>query len=177
MRAMDLVHNNPQRLQMALQILLTMRGIPQIYYGTEIGISCGSTDHSLIRQDFPGGFPGDARDAFTYEGRTEMENDIFNHLQQLLRLRKEHAALAVGKFVHLPAHDEFYVYFRILEEEKIMMIVNNKAEQRSIRLVPFQHHFQNITSLQDLESQEVIMYSSDLSLDIAGYNVGIYILQ
>jgi glycosidase len=80
MRAMDLVHNNPQRLKMALQILLTIRGIPQIYYGTEIGMACGSKDHALIRQDFPGGFPDDERDAFTAVDRTDMENEIFNHL-------------------------------------------------------------------------------------------------
>jgi len=177
MRAMDLVHNNPQRLKMALQILLTMRGIPQIYYGTEIGMSCGSTDHGLIRQDFPGGFPGDTRDAFTSEGRTEAENDIFNNLQQVLKLRKEYAALAVGKFLHLPVYNEFYIYFRILDEEKIMMIVNNKAEKRIISLAFFPHHFQNVTSLQDLKSEEVIPYSKELSLDIIGYDVGIYRLQ
>ncbi len=73
MRLMDLVDRDLQRYIMALKMLLTMRGIPQIYYGTEIGLT-GGKHHGEIRCDFPGGFTEDTRDAFTAEGRTEVEN-------------------------------------------------------------------------------------------------------
>ena len=79
MRLMDLVDRDLQRYIMALKMLLTMRGIPQIYYGTEIGLT-GGKHHGEIRCDFPGGFPKDTRDAFTAEGRTEVENMIFEKL-------------------------------------------------------------------------------------------------
>ena len=70
MRTIDLVNGDIQRFKMALQILLTTRGIPQIYYGTEIGLR-GGEDHGEIRRNFPGGFPGDSLNAFEHEGRTD----------------------------------------------------------------------------------------------------------
>ncbi|MBI4535350.1 MAG: cyclomaltodextrinase N-terminal domain-containing protein, partial [Ignavibacteriae bacterium] len=94
-RIMHRVNGDVRRFKLALQLLLTTRGIPQIYYGTEIGMMGGS-DHGRIRADFPGGFPGDRRDAFTATGRTAEENGIFQFLKELIALRRSHEALMQG---------------------------------------------------------------------------------
>src|SRR5262249_56154597 len=87
----------PEKLNLAFALLLTLRGIPQIYAGDEIGMTGG--DDPDNRRDFPGGFPGDARNAFTPAGRTPDEQKIFNHVRSLLHLRPQLPALPCGKDV------------------------------------------------------------------------------
>ena len=87
------------KLKLAFSLLLTVRGIPRLYYGDEIGMQGGEDPDN--RRDFPGGFPGDPRNAFTAEGRTPEEQEIFSHVQALLRLRREHSALRGGRHWHV----------------------------------------------------------------------------
>ena len=93
-RAMFLADGNSGRLKVALNLLLFTRGIPVIFYGTEIGIT-GGLKHGELRQPFPGGFLGDKRNAFVSEGRTEKENEIYNYLHKLLKLRKKYPVLSI----------------------------------------------------------------------------------
>jgi glycosidase len=115
-----------RKFKMAVAHLLTTRGIPEIYYGTEIMMagqkSKGDGD---IRRDFPGGWPGDARTAFTAEGRTAMENEAFAFMQALLKYRKTHPVIAHGKLIQFIPRDNVYVYFRILGNETLMVVMNN----------------------------------------------------
>ena len=78
-RAMLVADGNVDKFKIALNLVLFTRGIPKIFYGTEIGIK-GGTKHGELRQSFPGGFVGDERNAFTKEGRTEFENDLYDYL-------------------------------------------------------------------------------------------------
>ena len=77
-----------EKVKLAFFILLTMRGIPELYYGDEIGTTGGEDPDK--RHDFPGGFPGDTHDAFLASGRTAEQQEIFSHVQKLLQLRREH---------------------------------------------------------------------------------------
>jgi glycosidase len=115
--------SNPAKLKAALSLLLTLRGIPQIYSGDEIGMPGG--DDPDNRRDFPGGFPGDPRDAFTASGRTAEQQDVFAHVQSLLALRKNHAALRTGKQWHIGWDDTYYAFLRALPEEKLLVVYNN----------------------------------------------------
>jgi len=118
--------SNPAKLKAAFSLLLTLRGIPQIYSGDEIAMLGG--DDPDNRHDFPGGFPGDPRTAFTASGRTAEQQDVFAHVQSLLALRQAHAALRTGKQWHIGWDDNYYAFLRELPEEKLLIVYNNASQ-------------------------------------------------
>jgi glycosidase len=120
------------KLKLAFGLALTLRGIPELYYGDEIGMPGGGDPDN--RHDFPGGWPGDPKNAFGAEGRTAEQQELFNHVQGLLRLRREHPALQSGKLWHLSSDETAYVFLRETEEEHIVVAFNNSAEPRSLRI-------------------------------------------
>ena len=124
--------SSPAKLKAAFSLLLTMRGIPQIYSGDEIGMPGG--DDPDNRRDFPGGFPGDPRNAFTAAGRTPEEQDVFAYVQSLLKLRREHPALRTGKQWHIGWDDSYYAFLRDLPDEKLLVVYNNAASPRSLEI-------------------------------------------
>jgi glycosidase len=108
------------KLKLGFSLLLTLRGIPQIYSGDEIGMPGG--DDPDNRRDFPGGFPGDAHNAFTAAGRTPDEQDVYSHLQGLLRLRRDHPALRVGEQKHVVVTDDYYIFTRETSGERLLVV-------------------------------------------------------
>lgn len=127
-----------KKLKLAFSLLLTMRGIPEIYYGDEIGMSGG--DDPDNRRDFPGGFPGDKRNAFTSQGRTPEEQSVFRHVRDLLRLRQEHPALRGGELIHIFADDQVFAFVRQHAvapnepAEQLLVVMNNADQQKNIEL-------------------------------------------
>ena len=137
----------PAKLRLAFGLTLTLRGVPELYYGDEIGIpEGGNSDNS---RDFPGGWPGDAQNAFTREGRTREQSELFGYAQSLLRVRHEHAALRSGKLWHLASDDSCYVFMRETEEEKLVVAFHNGSINREVKI-----------SMRDTPAQE----ASDISL-------------
>ena len=177
MRTMDAVDGDLRRYEMIFKILLTMRGIPQIYYGSEIGLAGGGHDHGKIRSDFPGGFTGDARNAFVAAGRTAQEDKIFNLLQRLIQMRTEYPALSTGTLNHLPPQNEIYIYFRSLPDQRIMVIVNNNAEEQEIDLRYVAHYLEGYVNLQELITGQESMINSDSKVLVQGSDAGIYLLM
>ncbi len=118
-----LADGNTQKIKSAFILLFTMRGIPQMLYGDEIGMR-GGEEHGEIRSDFPGGWTEDKRNAFTRRGRTSSENEIFDFVKSLISLRKNHTVFADGKLIHFPPHNNVYFYFRTNEKERFLVIVN-----------------------------------------------------
>lgn len=119
--------------RMALALLLTIRGIPQIFYGTEIMMgNPGTEDHGVIRSDFPGGWPGDSRNAFTGQGLTAAESSTQTQLRQLLQWRRAAPAIRDGKLTHFVPLDDVYVYFRHNDAQKLMVILNNSDQSRTV---------------------------------------------
>jgi neopullulanase len=116
------------KLKLAFGLVLTLRGIPQLYYGDEIGMTGGGDPDN--RRDFPGGWSEDANHAFTKAGRTREQEEIFSYVQALLRLRREHAALRGGRFWHLHSDEGSYVFLREKEEEQVLVVLNNSAQAR-----------------------------------------------
>jgi len=128
-RISEKIAGDLDKFKLAVTLLLTTRGIPQIYYGTEIMMdgqkSKGDGD---IRKDFPGGWPGDARNAFTARGRSETENEAFLYMRSLLHYRKNNPVLHSGKLTHFVPVNNLYTYFRINEEKTILVCINNSIE-------------------------------------------------
>jgi glycosidase len=123
---------SPLKLRLAFGLTLTLRGIPEIYYGDEIGMpGAGDPDN---RRDFPGGWIGDANDAFTQPGRTRGQQEIFSYVRSLLRLRREHAALRGGQLWHLASDESSYVFARESEEDRLLVAFNNAIEPRELRI-------------------------------------------
>ena len=124
--------SSPAKLKLAFGLTLTLRGIPELYYGDEIGMPGGRDPDN--RHDFPGGWPGDPKNAFTAEGRTPEQQEVFKYVQTLLRLRREHPALQGGRLWHLFSDDTSYVFLRETEEERVLVAFNNSAEPRGLSI-------------------------------------------
>jgi glycosidase len=121
-----------EKVRLAFGLTLTLRGIPEIYYGDEIGMPGGGDPDN--RRDFPGGWAGDPMDAFTQAGRTREQQEIFSYAQTLLRIRSEHAALRGGRLWHLASDESSYVFVRESEEERLVVSFNNSARPRELHI-------------------------------------------
>ena len=126
--------SSPAKLKAAFSLLLTLRGIPQIYSGDEIAMTGG--DDPDNRRDFPGGFPGDPHNAFIASGRTAEQQDVFAHVQSLLALRKSHAALRTGKQWHIGWDETYYAFLRESpqDEDKLLIVYNNAPKALELNI-------------------------------------------
>jgi neopullulanase len=118
--------------KLAFGLTLTLRGIPEIYYGDEIGMPGGGDPDN--RRDFPGGWIGDSNDAFQPSGRTRDQQEIFAYVQSLLRIRREHGALRRGRLWHLASDESSYVFVRDSEEERVVVAFNNSEKTKELRV-------------------------------------------
>ena len=124
------------KIKMALTYLLTVRGIPQLYYGTEILLDNDAApgNDGVRRGDLPGGWAGDSVNVFTGEGLTADQLDVREHLRELLAFRKAHPVIATGKTVHYAPRDGVYVYGRYDDSERVVVALNKRSE--AVRLDP-----------------------------------------
>jgi glycosidase len=124
------VGNNADLLKLGIAYFLTTRGIPQIYYGTEVLMSHPGDQHGDIRADFPGGWPGDPVNAFAGYGLTDTQKQMQQYIGKIANWRKTSEAIHSGKLIHFVPEDGIYVYFRITDGESVMVILNkNKTEK------------------------------------------------
>lgn len=135
------VHDSAPRLKLAVGMLLSLRGMPQLYYGDEIGMTGG--DDPDNRHDFPGGFAGDAHNAFTKTGRTPTEEDIFEWTAGLLKLRATYPALQTGIEQDLFADEDVMAYVRTADEkgcttfghpDRFLIVANKSGQSKAVDL-------------------------------------------
>eukprot|EP01136_Pigoraptor_vietnamica_P010211 Opistho-1_new@3287 len=119
---------------MGLGWLFTCRGIPQLYYGTEVLMKGVANPDGWVRLDFPGGWKGDAKNAFTGAGLTETEKEIQQYTRILANFRKSSPALKTGKFMQYLPVDGLYVYFRYNAGQTIMCIMNTSDTEKKIEM-------------------------------------------
>lgn len=128
-----------QKYRLAMTLVLTTRGTPQLYYGDEIGMrgdkpAKGDAD---IRRDFPGGWQDDAQSAFTQEERTAEQNEYHSFTKKLLNYRKANEVLHTGKLLQYIPENNVYVYFRYNQDKRVMVVINNNPEAQTINLQRF----------------------------------------
>jgi glycosidase len=122
-RFMNEPRATPAGLRQAFSLLLTTRGIPLIYYGDEIGMRGGPDPDN--RRDFPGGWPGDPKNAFEPTGRTPEQSAVFDHVRKLAHLRNELAPLRNGKLVNFEASEQVYACARTSGSDAVVVAFNN----------------------------------------------------
>ena len=158
--------NDVNLLQMALSYLLTIRGIPQIYYGTEILLenSAKPGDHGLIRTDFPGGWKEDARSGFTGVGLSDDQLRMQSFLKKLLNWRKNKAVIYDGKTMHFGPEKGVYVYFRYNKEEMVMVVLNKNTTTTLVNTNRFEEMMKNKKQATNVLTGGQISLSNQLSV-------------
>lgn len=126
---------NFKRYKQALAFLLTTRGIPELYYGTEILMAGNkASGDGYVREDFPGGWPGDKQNAFSAASRTEKQNEAYYFLQRLLNWRKGNEAIAKGSLKHFVTRNGLYVYERRYGDRSVLVILNGTDSEQLVDL-------------------------------------------
>jgi glycosidase len=136
-RFFSTVKEDVEKQKMGIGWLLTCRGIPQLYYGTEIIMKGESNPDGWVRLDFPGGWKGDKKNAFTGEGLTASEKDVQEYTRILANFRKQSAAIKTGKMMQYLPVDGLYVYFRYDASQTIMCIMNTADKEKLVNFTDF----------------------------------------
>lgn len=164
-----------KRYKQALAFLLTTRGIPQIYYGSEILMS-GNKDEGdgMIRKDFPGGWAKDSVNSFTEKGRTSLQNEAWNYMRGLLQWRKTNSAVTAGKLIHYtPDQSGVYVYARKNGNRVVLVMLNGTSMDKTLKM----DRFNEVTGLyhhgKDVLSGEIL----DISTHVEVPSRGVYVLE
>ena len=137
-RFFGVVGRNDAKFRAGIDWLMTVRGIPMLYYGTEILMGELADAHGgSVRKDFPGGWSTDSTDKFSAAGRTEAENQAFDYVRGMARWRKANAVLHSGRLTQFVPQDGVYVFFRYNEQKTVMTVLNASAKERSLSLNRF----------------------------------------
>ncbi len=185
-RPIFLAGGDAARYKVALHILLTTRGIPQLLYGEEIGI-IGGESHVDLRQDFPGGFPGDERSAFMAEGRSGSEQELFSFMRELLSLRQDYPALRRGELRHVrPDWDGgYYAYARFHESGDVLSVVNGSDKEQYVSFKFLQALLGSAdeaapakaASLRDLRSGEQLSLAPGQVIPMEAFGTRLYLIE
>jgi len=154
---------NLDGFKQGITFLLTIPGIPQIYYGTELLMNGNkSKSDGDIRKDVPGGWPGDSVNQFTAEGRSALQNEAFDFMQKLLKWRQGNEILAKGKMRHYVPQNGVYVYERYLNGKSIVVFMNGTSKEASIDLGRYTESIKNRKTANDIISGQQIQFADKL---------------
>jgi glycosidase len=156
------IGKNLNKFKMGMAFLLTTRGIPQLYYGTELLMEGNGNNHSELRSDFPGGWLGDTKNAFTKEGRTSEQNEAYDYMRTLLNWRKNEPVIHTGKLTHYSVRDNMYVYFRYTNEKSIMVIMNGNTTEKVLNTKRFAENLKDAKKGMNVLTKETISDLTDL---------------
>lgn len=185
----DLVYQNPEKLvpfvenhdtdryfsvigedfnkyKLGLTWLYTVRGVPQMYYGTEFLMkNFKNPSDAEVRKDFPGGFKGDTENKFTAAGRNAQENEAFDFNKKLLNYRKTSEALTKGKFMQFTPFDGgIYVYFRYTDKQTVMVVSNTKNTDSNVPTANFAEVIKGAKSAKNIMTGEVLNDISNINV-------------
>jgi len=151
-RFYSMVNEDINKYKSGIALLLTLRGVPQLYYGTEILMKNYSDPDGLVRSDFPGGWAGDKMSKFTAAGRSPQENEAFNFVSKLAHYRKDSPALTTGKLIQYVPEDGMYVYFRTTENgpKSVMVILNVEDKAKTLKTDRFAAQLKNTAGLTNV---------------------------
>ena len=142
--------------KMGIGLLMTLRGIPCMYYGTEILMKNFADPDGKVREDFPGGWQGDKDNKFKSSGRTTEEQAAFDYIQKLAQYRKNTLTLQKGNLMQFIPQDGVYVFFRYSEETTVMVIVNSNDETHLLATQRYQERMSRFQSAIDIINKVTI---------------------
>lgn len=159
-------NNDIRKYKLVMCMLATLRGIPQLYYGSEIGMtgdqSLGDAD---IRRDFPGGWATDKNNAFNPESRSECQKTYFDFTSKLFQWRKTNDAIHFGKTTHYIPQNNVYVYFRYNSQKSVMVIINNHPEKQEFGTARFKENIENYTKGKEIITQITYNLSQPITIE------------
>ncbi|MFC4676870.1 glycoside hydrolase family 13 protein [Dysgonomonas termitidis] len=152
--------SNLNRYKQALAFLLTTRGIPQIYYGTEILMAADKGEgDGYLRRDFPGGWQDDKTDLFVPANRTSQQNEAFNYLRKLLQWRKGNEAISKGTLKHFVTNNSVYVYERKYNDKSVVVFLSGSDSEKTIDLSPYKEVLPK-SQAKDVISENIVNLSN-----------------
>jgi glycosidase len=154
-RALSSFGDDVDKLKMGLGWLLTTRGTPQIYYGTEVLMKGVSNPDGLVRGDFPGGWKEDKENKFTPAGRVGREAEVHDYVKALANYRKQSSALKTGKFMQYLPNDWMYTYFRYDGKSTVMVVMNTSPDERTVDPQYFSERVKGFAKAKSITSNEV----------------------
>lgn len=162
-RFFSVVNEDMNRYKQGIALLLTLRGVPQLYYGTEVLMkNFKNPSDAMVRLDFPGGFEGDASNKFTAAGRSKQEKEAFNFVKTVAQFRKKSSALTTGKTMQYLPLDGLYVYFRYDEKQTVMCIINTSSAVKKIQLDDYIERTKAFTKGNDICSGNTVGKSFEI---------------
>ena len=177
-RVFTQLNEQPALWDMAMTYLLTTRGIPQIFYGTEILMShSGTSDHGVIRGDFPGGWQGDEVNAFIGKGLSDDQKWAQQRIKTLLHLRQMQPEWFSGKLTHYTPQNGVYVYFRHnaeAPESKLMVVLNKNKQSASLDLTRFSAMLESHSDITRLSGDTQAMPET---LEVPAYAPSVWIID
>ena len=158
------------KTKMAVGTILTLPRTPQLYYGTEILMNDTAKpgDHGLIRTDFPGGWEGDAVNAFNGSGLTSDQKDMQAFVKKILNYRKESEAIHNGETIHFAPEKGTYFLVRKSDDEVVVLILNKNAKAESIDLNRFNELNLKGKRLRNIMTEEIVNWEDQLTLQKPG---------
>ncbi|WP_424963782.1 glycoside hydrolase family 13 protein [Ekhidna sp.] len=164
-RFADRVDNDFDLFKMGYAYLMTMRGIPQVYYGTELMLGNSSAGSwAKQRADMMGGWEGDERSVFVEDQRNQQEIKAFDFVKKITNWRKDSRAIHQGKLTHFIPEDNIYVYFRYTDEEAVMVVMNRNAESKIINSNRFSEILNNYDSGTNIMNGSSINVKEDFEV-------------
>jgi len=166
-RINEIYQSDIDKYKLVMTLILTVRGMPQLYYGDEIGMLGNKDKHGDgdIRRDFPGGWQGDTQNAFTQESRTETQEAYHAFTKKLLTWRKDKKVIHTGKTIQFVPQNNVYVYFRTSDNETVMIIINNNPKAQTLDLTRFNEAIKNSKKGKDILSDKEINLTKKLTID------------
>ncbi|WP_313373617.1 glycoside hydrolase family 13 protein [Chishuiella sp.] len=165
----EITNGNINDYKLGLTLISTVRGIPQVYYGSEIGMRGDkSKGDAAIRQDFPGGWKSDKQNAFTNDGRTTEQKQFHDFTAKIFNWRKNKEVIHSGKTKHFIPQNNVYVYFRYNDNESVMVVMNANTEKQTLKLDRFSEALNGFTSGKDIISNKNISVDTNNTISIDG---------
>lgn len=155
-RFYSVVNEDFNKFKSGIILLLSLRGIPQMYYGTEILMKNYANPDGKVREDFPGGWPTDQVNKFIPTGRNEKENEAFNFVKTLANYRKQNSVLQNGNMMQFVPENGIYVYFRYNKEKTVMVAMNSSEKEEVLKTERFVERIGNYKSAKNIITNEKI---------------------
>jgi neopullulanase len=168
-RFFSVIGEDLAKYKLGITMLLTLRGMPSLYYGTEILTkNFKNPTDAEVRKDFPGGWETDATNKFLKENRTKAENDAHTFVKTLANYRKSSKALQSGRFLQFMPKNGVYVYFRIAEGKTVMVALNQNDSAQKIALSRYSEGISTYTTAIDIFKNKKQKIASDLEIPAMG---------